>query len=121
MPARILIVDDDESYLAGVKEWLEAAGYETIVAKTYEDGKRALAESSPHLVIVDIRLGAFNGLQLISSTSVKTPAIVVTGFEDPVLRSDAAAFGASYLVKPVVPSELLAMIQQQLAPLSAAG
>jgi DNA-binding response OmpR family regulator len=34
---------------------------------------------------------------------------------------DAAAFGASYLVKPVVPSELLAMIQQQLAPLSAAG
>jgi DNA-binding response OmpR family regulator len=121
MPARILIVDDDESYLAGVKEWLETAGYDTIVAKTYEDGKRAIAGSAPHLVIVDIRLGAFNGLQLISSGNVKIPAIVVTGFEDPVLRADAAGFGASYLVKPVVPSVLLAMIQQQLEPLTAAG
>lgn len=121
MPARILIVDDDESYLAGVKEWLDTAGYDTIVANTYEDGKRAIADSSPHLVIIDIRLGAFNGLQLISTGNMKVPAIVVTGFEDPVLRADAAAFGASYLVKPVVPSILLAMIQQQLAPLTAAG
>lgn len=115
MRARVLIVDDDELYLAGMQEWLELAGYEVIVANTFEHGKRAMVSFAPHLVIVDVRLGAFNGLQLISTGAVRIPVIVVSGFDDPVLRTDAAAFGASYLVKPVVPSVLLNLIQQQLA------
>lgn len=115
MRARVLIVDDDERYLAGMQEWLELAGYEVIVANTFEHGKRAMVSFAKHLVIVDVRLGAFNGLQLISTGVVRIPVIVVSGFDDPVLRTDAAAFGASYLVKPVVPGALLALIQQQLA------
>jgi DNA-binding response OmpR family regulator len=121
MHARILIVDDDQGYVAGVTEWLEANGYDVIAANTFEDAKRAVVSRAPHLVILDVRLGAFNGLQLISTGDVKIPVIVVTGFDDPVLRSDAAAFGANYLVKPVVPTELLTMIQQLLSSVSAAG
>jgi DNA-binding response OmpR family regulator len=117
MRARILIVDDDQQYLDGVREWLDGAGYETSIASTFEAAKRAIDTLAPHLVLLDIRLGAFNGLQLMISTGKvrRIPAIVITGFDDPVLRADAAAFGARYLVKPVVPRVLLALIEELLA------
>jgi DNA-binding response OmpR family regulator len=114
MRSRILIVDDNEMYLAGIKELLDGAGYDTFVASTFEDGKVELRDRDPHLLILDVRLGAFNGLQLISTGRVGIPAIVVTGFDDPVLRADAGDFGASYLVKPVPPAALLELIEQKL-------
>ncbi len=117
MRARILVVDDDEAYLAGVKEWLEGAGFEAIIANTFEAGKRALRDLSPDLLLVDVRLGAFNGFQLLSTGQVQIPAIVVTGFDDLVLRADADAFGATYVVKPVSPAALLELIEQRLSGL----
>jgi hypothetical protein len=45
---------------------------------------------------------------------VGIPAIVVTGFDDPVLRADAGEFGASYMVKPVPPAALLELIEQKI-------
>jgi DNA-binding response OmpR family regulator len=115
MRARILIVDDDQVYLAGMKELLEDAGYEVFLAGSFEDGKDVLRDRTPDLLIVDVRLGAFNGLQLLSTGQVHIPAIVVTGFDDTVLRADANVFGASYLVKPISPAALLALIDRKLA------
>jgi DNA-binding response OmpR family regulator len=115
MRARILIVDDDQAYLAGMKELLEDAGYEVFLAGSFEDGKLVLRDHRPDLLIVDVRLGAFNGLQLLSTAQVHIPAIVVTGFDDTVLRADANVFGASYLVKPISPAALLALIDRKLA------
>ena len=104
MRARVLIVDDDEVYLEGMKELLEDAGYVVDLAGSFDDGKQRLREHSPDLLIIDVRLGAFNGLQLISTGRVRIPAIVVTGFDDTVLRADADGFGASYVVKPIKPA-----------------
>jgi len=115
MRARVLIVDDDEVYLDGMKELLEEAGYEVFLATSFEDGRQKLRDRAPDLLIIDVRLGAFNGLQLISTGQLHIPAIVVTGFDDTVLRADAGGFGASYLVKPIKPSALLALIQQKLS------
>jgi DNA-binding response OmpR family regulator len=115
MRARVLIVDDDEVYLDGMKELLEEAGYEVFVASSFEDGRQTLRDHSPNLLIIDVRLGAFNGLQLISTGEMRIPAIVVTGFDDTVLRADAGGFGASYLVKPIKPAALLALIEHKLA------
>jgi len=115
MRARVLIVDDDEVYLDGMKELLEEAGYEVFLATSFEDGRLKLRDRGPDLLIIDVRLGAFNGLQLISTGQVRIPAIVVTGFDDTVLRADADGFGASYVVKPIKPAALLALIQQKLS------
>jgi DNA-binding response OmpR family regulator len=115
MRARVLIVDDDEVYLDGMKELLEEAGYEVFLASSFEEGRRRLRDRAPDLLIIDVRLGAFNGLQLISTGQVRIPAIVVTGFDDTVLRADAGGFGASYVVKPIKPAALLALIQEKLS------
>jgi DNA-binding response OmpR family regulator len=115
MRARVLIVDDDEAYLEGMKELLEEAGYDVSLASSYDAGKHELREHAPDLLIIDVRLGAFNGLQLISTGQTHIPAIVVTGFDDTVLRADAGGFGASYVVKPIRPAALLALIEERLA------
>jgi DNA-binding response OmpR family regulator len=115
MPSRILVVDDDQGYLAGMKELLELRGHEPLLATTFEEGQRALRDEAPDLLVADVRLGPFNGLQLLAMGQVRIPTIVVSGFDDPVLHSDARGFGADYLVKPVQPATLLALIDQKLA------
>ena len=115
MRARVLIVDDDEVYLDGMQELLEESGYDVFLATSFEDGKVKLRERTPDLLIIDVRLGAFNGLQLISTGQLRIPAIVVTGFDDTVLRADAGGFGASYVVKPIKPAALLALIERKLS------
>jgi DNA-binding response OmpR family regulator len=115
MPSRILVVDDDEGYLAGMKELLELHGHEPLLARTFEEGQRALRDRAPDILIADVRLGPFNGLQLIAMGQIRIPTIVVSGFDDPVLQADARAFGADYLVKPVATATLLGLIDQKLA------
>jgi two-component system, response regulator PdtaR len=114
MPARLLIVDDDPNYLDSVSELLQSAGYETITAGSFHAGKRALAESNPDLLLLDVRLGEYNGLQFISTGENHVRAILVTGYDDPVLRADAASFGARFLLKPVDPAVLLGVIEEEL-------
>ena len=61
--------------------------------------------------------GELNGLQLvpmISMARARVPAIIVSGFDDPVLRADAAAPGATFLLKPIVPRQLLRLIEDRL-------
>ena len=39
----------------------------------------------------------------------------MTGYADPVLEADARQLGAGYLLKPVSPSALMAMVKAKLA------
>ena len=114
MSTRVLVVDDDPLDLESISEVLLSAGYDVITAGSFEAGKRAIKERRPDLLILDVRLGAYNGLQFISTGEHRIRAILVTGFDDPVLRADAETFGARFLVKPVEPAMLLSVIRQEL-------
>jgi DNA-binding response OmpR family regulator len=115
MHGRILIVDDDEACLSGMKQLIEMAGHEALVANTFEEGRRVLRSAAPDMLIADVRLGSFNGLQLIATSLVHIPVIVISGFDDVVLQAEARTMGAEYLVKPVSPVALLERIDQLLA------
>ena len=70
------------------------------------------------MVIVDVRLGNYNGLQLIhfsQSSSPGTQWLVVSGFDDPVLRQEATKLGAHFLTKPLD----LARLRELLPPTAA--
>jgi len=114
MHGRVLIVDDDESCLSGMKQLVEMAGHEAVAVSTFEEGKRVLRHDAPDILIADVRLGSFNGLQLIATSALNIPVIVISGFDDVVLQAEARAMGADYLVKPVSPSALLERIEQKL-------
>jgi DNA-binding response OmpR family regulator len=115
MHGRVLIVDDDEACLSGMKQLLEMAGHEALVASTFEEGRRVLRSAAPDMLIADVRLGSFNGLQLVATSATHIPVIVISGFDDVVLQAEARAMGADYLVKPVAPAALLERIEQKLA------
>jgi DNA-binding response OmpR family regulator len=108
---KILIVDDHEATRRGLQEFLVNAGYIVLSASTFDEGKRLLNEQAPDLLIADVRLGDFNGLQLVAGDPA-LPSIMVTGFPDPVLEAEALRLGARYLTKPVAPSKLLGLIEE---------
>jgi DNA-binding response OmpR family regulator len=112
---RVLVVDDEPALLDAVKYAFERAGLEVVACRSFEDARaRILAEDFDALV-TDVRLGAFNGLQLAVIARNRLPklAIVVfSGFDDPVLREEASGLGAAYLVKPVTGERLLQELER---------
>lgn len=111
----VLVVEDDAATRKGLDALLTADGYHVVVAEGYDDGRRALLSAQPDLVVTDLRLGGFNGLQLLIFSPSPVPAIVVTGFADPVLEEQARRLGATFVLKPIVPRALLQLIEQKLA------
>jgi DNA-binding response OmpR family regulator len=115
MAPTILIVDDDRATRQGLAELLDGAGYRTSTLGSFEEAVRSLRTAPPDLLIADVRLGPFNGLQLVISSPRPIPSIIITGFADPVLESDARRRGADYILKPVDPGALLSLVEQKLA------
>jgi CheY-like chemotaxis protein len=117
--ATILIVDDHRVTRLGLAEMLADAGYSVVTTGNFQEARRILREEPPDLLIADVRLGSFNGLQLVISGQKRVPAIVITGYADPVLEAEARRSGADYLVKPFDPERLLTIIRDKLGTLPA--
>jgi CheY-like chemotaxis protein len=113
-PPTLLVVDDDPATREGLARMLADAGYRILTADRFERAVDVLKHAAPDLLILDVRLGDFNGLQLIATAPHPVRAIVVTGFADTVLERDARNLGAEFLVKPITRAKLLAMIERQL-------
>lgn len=114
---QILVVDDDRQVLRYLTEILQDAGYDTLTCSRFQDAKALLGTTRPALLLTDIRLGAFNGLQLAffaRDHHPGLPVVVLTGYEDPTLRQEAVRSGAAFLVKPVTRAALLETIRQAL-------
>lgn len=112
--ATILIVDDHRVTRVGLAEMLNHAGYDVVTAGTFQEARRILRESPPDLLIADVRLGSFNGLQLVISGPSRVPSIVITGHADAVLEAEARRSGAEYLIKPFDPETLMGLIRCKL-------
>jgi two-component system, response regulator YesN len=112
---RLLIVDDDLSLLDAMQRALRDSLKLVVACDSFEKGRQMLKEQSFDALITDVRLGAFNGLQLAVMARDLYPnmrLIVFSGFDDPVLRADAEQIGAAYLVKPVASVELLKLLEK---------
>lgn len=114
-PARVLVVDGDEATCSGLREWLREAGYGVMTAGSFPEGKRLLQAEGPDLLIAELRLGEFNGLQFVAMSRGRIPTIIISDFSGAGFEADARQLGAQFLAKPIVPSTLLALIKQMLA------
>ncbi|MCC7125821.1 MAG: response regulator [Acidobacteria bacterium] len=102
--ATVVIVDDDVSCLVAIEQILKHWGHQTETFRSFEEARSYLASASPAVVIVDVRLGNYNGLQLIhfsKQDAAPTQWLVVSGFDDPVLRQEATRLGATFMTKPI--------------------
>jgi DNA-binding NtrC family response regulator len=117
-PARILVIDDEESIRKTISMTLQHAGY---VVDTAENGKEAIEKSEVNfynLALIDIRLPDMEGTELLSALKDTTPRmvkIILTGF--PGLQNAVTAINKgvdAYLIKPVNPNELLKVVKENL-------
>jgi DNA-binding response OmpR family regulator len=115
VPYRILIVEDHEATRLGLQAILTNAGYEVVSASTFAEGRRSLTEHTPDMLIADLRLGEYNGLQLVAAAPITIPSIIVTGFPDPVLEAAALKLGSHYMTKPIAIESLLSLIEERIA------
>ncbi|MBN1102314.1 MAG: response regulator [Deltaproteobacteria bacterium] len=96
---RILVVDDEESIRILFSEELSEEGYEVI---TTGDGSQAISlieETRPDLILLDIRLGQSNGLDLlqdIRNTYYDLPVVLCTAY--PSFKYDLKSIAADYYV-----------------------
>jgi len=119
-PGRVLVVEDDRTTLSGWVELLGLAGYHVTGVSSYEQALDELAQM-PDLLITDVRLGVYNGLQLIMRGRMMNPelqAIVVTGYADQVVFREAAHLHAEHVEKPVDFDRLMLLVEKAIrAPL----
>ena len=118
LPFRILVLDDDEHALSGVVELLRDAGHHVTGAATYDAAKRLLVVSPFDLLITDVRLRSFNGLHLVMQARADHPemaVIIVTGYDDPLIETEAHRYHAELVRKPLRPAEFQARVAAALA------
>jgi DNA-binding response OmpR family regulator len=114
MAKKVLLVEDDDANRALLARLIRNEGYEVVSARTFQEGRQFLRTEHPDLLITDVRLGAFNGLQLIVGVAERTPTIVLTAFADAVIEAETRKAGARYLVKPVPAQTLLQTVRATL-------
>jgi len=64
MKPRILVVEDNPLNRELLCEWLDAEGYEVVTAADLKTGFEAVEKEHPHVVLLDVQLGADDGLSL---------------------------------------------------------
>ena len=114
---RILVVDDSPAITEMLAQLLSGSGFDVVTAGTYEQGKQLAGSANPDLLLVDVRLGDYNGLQLALRERIDhphRPIIVMTGYADPVLEAEARRQGATFVEKPIEPTRLVALIRDLL-------
>ena len=114
-----MIVDDDDELLAVMVALVESWGATALSFNQFEAARTVLLEGvEAHALLVDVRIGGFNGLHLVHLARRLYPLMTVvamTGFDDPVLRAEAEKAGAAYLLKPVPPEELQRALLRDLS------
>lgn len=113
-----LVVEDDMTMRHLVTNYLEDHDIRTISASRREEVPGILARNQPDLVVLDLRLGQEDGLDLLREirTQSDVPIIITTGHRrDEIDRVVGLELGADdYITKPFGLRELLARIKAVL-------
>ena len=114
----IVVVDDDPSLCQMVTRYLEDHNVPTKSASNKTELSRLCTDTLPSLIILDLRLGQDDGLDLLREIRLHSdvPVIITTGHRpDEIDRIVGLELGADdYIVKPFSLRELLARVRAVL-------
>ena len=114
---KILVVDDEELLVKGIRFNLQNDGYEVITGSNGLDAIRITQESAPDLIVLDVMMPEMDGLAACSRIREfsDTPIILLTAKTDDMDKLMGFDCGADdYLTKPFNILELKARIRALL-------
>lgn len=120
LDGNILIVDDSTDTLKFLAEVIEPSGANILIAMTGEKALEVVNEIIPDVILLDAVMPGMNGFEtckiLKANSDLKhVPIIFMTGLsESEDIVRGLQAGGADYLVKPIIPKELIARIASHL-------
>ncbi|WP_426748097.1 response regulator [Myxococcus faecalis] len=124
---RVLVAEDQPEMRALLHRALKRRGYEVVEAadgpglvKAIIDGLLADQTLVPDLIITDVRMPGYSGLEVVARLRREgwtTPVILITAFGDAQLHRDAAQLGAACVLdKPFAMEDLCATAEALVPP-----
>ncbi|MGF1445968.1 MAG: phosphate regulon transcriptional regulator PhoB [Pikeienuella sp.] len=120
MPARVLVVEDEDALSALLEYNLEKEGFEVRVSADGEDALLVIEEDKPDLVLLDWMLPGLSGIEICRRIRARpdtrdVPVIMLTARSDEDDRIRGLDTGADdYLTKPFSIPELTARVRALL-------
>src|SRR5258708_30718591 len=120
MKPLILVVEDEAALITLLHYNLEREGFRVAEARDGEEGLMMAAELKPDLILLDWMLPLVSGLEVCrrprrAPATRRTPIMILTARAEEADRLRGLDVGADdYLLKPFIPTELVARIRAVL-------
>ena len=113
---KLMLVDDEERFLATTKKLLERKGYDVVTARSGAEALETLRQTMVPVVILDVKMPGLDGnatLVEIKRQFPMTEVIKLTGHATVESAIDGLKSGASdYLMKPTDVKDLIAKAEE---------
>ena len=102
---KILIVDDDPTFIKVIHDKLSSIGYDIISAKDGEEGLKMALEGKPDLVLLDIKMPKLDGIGFLKALKEKkdvdqVPVLITSNLGTVDQISEGIALGVKgYIIK----------------------
>lgn len=111
MMLKLLIVEDEKLLREGILEMIDYQKFPIMVIGEARNGEEAvmmIEKHHPDLVLLDINIPIFNGIEVLKRTdNSKFQIIIITGYAEFSYAKEALSYGAAdYLLKPISPEQL---------------
>lgn len=114
----ILIVEDDETMLKGLRDAFEHNSFKVISATDGESGLQLAETNQPDIIILDVMLPRIDGFEVcrtLRKRGVTIPIIMLTARAEEIDKVVGLEIGADdYVTKPFSTRELLARVKAHL-------
>ena len=118
----ILLVEDEEAMLKGLRDAFEHNGFTVLSAKDGETGLQLAEEHKPDIIILDVMLPRTDGFDVcrtLRKRGVAVPILMLTARSEEVDKVVGLEIGADdYVTKPFSTRELLARVKAHLRRLT---
>lgn len=109
---KILIIEDNESYLSILSQKFTLEEFDVITAKDGDEGVKKALDNKPNIVLIDLLLPKKNGIEIMeelrqSEWGKNVPLIILTNVnpDDEILQTIMKNKPTYYLIKPEVKLE----------------
>jgi FixJ family two-component response regulator len=118
MAALVILVNADPNVLWRTDALLSEDGHLVAAVSTFGEAKKLLESVTPDVLVADVRLDAYNGLQLAIRSRLdhpNLPVIITNEWPDAAFEAEAKRHGAIFVAAPLDNPDFLRIVRMAVA------